>query len=886
MEGFSKDLVIQGIQNLYHSNCEYLRGYSDCFLKEFQKSPWSWEICIEILQNDLLDEEIYLFSAITLKKKLVFDFEELEQRNKVELKVAILRICWKFRDFFKVLRQVALCVGLLAIHLAFEWGESVLSDLEKIFVNNSSGLLMMIEGLADELHDKETVVNHSKVIFLKEKLKPHLPQVFELILRPENNNSLAIRVFISWAQLDFCYFFPRIEKSQLFASVFQMVLDREGFDQGFQALNKIINLSENQSNPSLTQAIIKNLEGIWPQVKKKCCDLWISQHFVRVYCNFSGIHVKKWLETGNFKFFWIILELFEKKQKDLVEDITRFWHRTLKVATRSLNEGKKLEGFDQVVESLLKICVNHFRITSKELETGINQDSQEIRENLEILLENISDFFTPSKVSTLILNELNILLSCQITEIKTYIEIEALVACLPSLLILNEETFFHSSFSEFLERLTSIPFQFHQLNISIMKTVSSVPHHLSANILFQSLNFLYTCFEQGLSIDKFSNVFKKICEINSLMLTQNCSMIKRIYLASLSLLSPSADVILEATCMIFWQSSDSQDISFLVNSFFQGLRSDEEETLIHAVDKLGIVFKSAYLMKSVKVDKVLQVFLQIWPELLGFFRFFSKSLDESVCRVINNSVKKLGASFEVFLNDLIEVIRFYYPKSLSSAFLYTAENLIKYMPQRLLLKTEFLQLFDSISTVTIFSFKKELNLTLCPEIVEDFYGMCEKFLRVFLDDLMFREGFLEILEYSNFSIGISETQAGRCLYGFLQCTFGIVVDSLQSCENDSKSKILSSIFQKFQSTLNLLLKCLIQVVPSALFDSIQSLTSLILSSHASYDWLKLSIDLIPHDCLTTEEKSLFLSNVLNGQDLDSWVKKLYKRSKRRALRKC
>jgi hypothetical protein len=363
-------------------------------------------------------------------------------------------------------------------------------------------------------------------------------------------------------------------------------------------------------------------------------------------------------------------------------------------------------------------------------------------------------------------------------------------------------------------------------------------------------------------------------------------MIKRIYLASLSLLSPSADVILEATCMIFWQSSDSQDISFLVNSFFQGLRSDEEETLIHAVDKLGIVFKSAYLMKSVKVDKVLQVFLQIWPELLGFFRFFSKSLDESVCRVINNSVKKLGASFEVFLNDLIEVIRFYYPKSLSSAFLYTAENLIKYMPQRLLLKTEFLQLFDSISTVTIFSFKKELNLTLCPEIVEDFYGMCEKFLRVFLDDLMFREGFLEILEYSNFSIGISETQAGRCLYGFLQCTFGIVVDSLQSCENDSKSKILSSIFQKFQSTLNLLLKCLIQVVPSALFDSIQSLTSLILSSHASYDWLKLSIDLIPHDCLTTEEKSLFLSNVLNGQDLDSWVKKLYKRSKRRALRKC
>lgn len=71
----------------------------------------------QLLLLPSLSEPAYIFSAQTLKTKLLFDFEELKNIDLIAFKSNLLHLCIIFADQPRVMRQLAQSVGILALHL-------------------------------------------------------------------------------------------------------------------------------------------------------------------------------------------------------------------------------------------------------------------------------------------------------------------------------------------------------------------------------------------------------------------------------------------------------------------------------------------------------------------------------------------------------------------------------------------------------------------------------------------------------------------------------------------------------------------------------------------------------------------------------------------------
>ena len=884
MSKFSKASVVTSIRQIYSTSSSSLRSSSDQHLKSFQNSFESWEIVSQIFQSDEYEEPVYLFTAITLKKKLSFDFEEVKQLDPAGFQQNLLSLCSRFSLHAKVLRQLSLCVGLLSIHLAYSWGGSILQDIESLFKDNVQGFLIMIEGLAEELQDKDVVVDHDKLVHLKGCLQGNGGKVFEFIFQHSENVDLAINVFVAWAHSEVSCALPNIWESQLFAKSFEMIESYETADKGFKVLSEIVNLSEESRSRDLVMKLMATLMACWGKVRGVMKDMEAAEACVRLYCSFAGFHLKTLLEEENFEFFAILTEMFGLRAVGVTGELTKFWHKALKMFARIDCKAEFKERFKQIIHELMSLSIVHFKVNELELRGGIGKDSEEIRTDLAILLENIADVVCCSAIASMVIAEISNKLQINGLDIGSYCELEALVSCLGILVPLCDEEFFNLFVIKTVLDLTRACHPYMLVNSSICQLVSSCTYELNSETINQICRYLKDCLDQGLPSYRFSSTFKQICEINSDLLVYDCTVVNEIYCISRSLPDEDVDVVLEGASLVYWQMPINEGLLPSLSYFTSLLNPENPESLLtYASDKIGLMIKVSSTHKSIQLDPVFQVLSSLWPILKSLLLSTSSTfLIESLCRIINNSIRKLNSGFEPFLSDLLPLITLKYSQNLSSPFLYTAETLIKYMPQTLSLSQDFLNLFISISAITINSFKSQPCLTQDPEMIEDFYGMCCKFIRTFAYNVLDLDVFVVILETSMLSIGICEIQAGRCLYKFLLTSFEAAVESLSSRE-EVKEKV-SGIINKFKDILNLLLKVIIQVVPAGLFDSVQDLMYSIISSQYGYQWVQVSLASIPHDCLTTEEKQKFLSSVLYGLDLYSWIKKLHKRSKRRSLR--
>ena len=655
MSKFSKDSVISSIRQIYSTTSPELRLSSDQYLKSFQNNFESWEIVSQIFETFNYEESIYIFSAITLKKKLSFDFEEVKQINMTSFQANLLNLCKQFSIFPKVLRQLSLCVGLLSIHLAYSWGSSILQDIESIFKDNVQGFLIMIEGLAEELQDKDIVVDHDKIIHLKKCLQENGGKVFEYIFEHSENIDLAINVFVAWAHSEVCFNLPNIWESQLFGKSFEMIENFETADKGFKVLTEIVNLSEESRNAEFVRKLMEMLLKCWEKVKGVMKDLEAAEACVGVYCNFAGFHLKVMFDEENFEFFRILTEMFGLRAVGVTGELTKFWHKALKMFVRLDCKFEFKERFQLIVQELMNLSINHFKVNELELSVGIGKDNEDIRTDLAILLENIADIKSCSMIARMILDEISNKLQIGELCIRSYCELEALVSCLTVIVPLCDENFFNCFVVKCILDLTRTCHRYVVVNSSICQLVSSISFELNSETINQICRFLRDCLEYGLPSYRFSSTFKQICEVNSDLLVYDCSVVNEIYSISRALPDEDVDVVLEGAALVYWQMPINEGLLSPLSYFTSLLNPENPESLLtYASDKIGLIIKVSSTHKSIQIDSVFQVLSSLWPILKSLLLSTSNPvLTESLCRIINNSIRKLNSAFEPFLSDLL-----------------------------------------------------------------------------------------------------------------------------------------------------------------------------------------------------------------------------------------
>jgi len=79
---FRTENVVNALYTLYLNQAPKDVMWIDAYLKGFQKSKQAWQTSFGVLETEGYLEAVYIFCGITLKYKLLYDFEEVPETDK------------------------------------------------------------------------------------------------------------------------------------------------------------------------------------------------------------------------------------------------------------------------------------------------------------------------------------------------------------------------------------------------------------------------------------------------------------------------------------------------------------------------------------------------------------------------------------------------------------------------------------------------------------------------------------------------------------------------------------------------------------------------------------------------------------------------------------
>mmetsp|Transcript_24021 Transcript_24021/g.42659 ORF Transcript_24021/g.42659 Transcript_24021/m.42659 type:complete len:370 (-) Transcript_24021:1931-3040(-) len=297
---------------------------------------------------------------------------------------------------------------------------------------------------------------------------------------------------------------------------------------------------------------------------------------------------------------------------------------------------------------------------------------------------------------------------------------------------------------------------------------------------------------------------------------------------------------------------------------------------------LGTLFKSS-LTTSASNEAVYHIFTQVWQYVIYFARAFdsSEELIERVLRIVKYSMRKCREQFAVHLNDLVSLITNGFSRQPFSAYLYTAENLVRTYGDEIncfdMLSTLFLTLTQT-ATQMLNSFQAIRDK---PEITEDFFGMVVRYINYCSPAVLQSQALNSIIHCAKIGIGIEQPDAAVCLYGF-------ILRLLSFADENSRNynpRVSEEIKRQLAEIEVLVIRALVSGMPRIIVDNIVDLICCIQRIFAKEGWLAHAImSEVPHDCMTELEKLKLIEESSNPLALTSNLYNLNRRAHVRAKR--
>ncbi len=114
------------------------------WISGFQRRREAWSISTQILSREGLSKNAYFFAAHTLKKKVFYDFHDLQNADqRAKVKQLILSHAIKHTKDHSVRMQLALCVAGIAIHLVGTEWKDALKDIVKYLAKPATAILLL-----------------------------------------------------------------------------------------------------------------------------------------------------------------------------------------------------------------------------------------------------------------------------------------------------------------------------------------------------------------------------------------------------------------------------------------------------------------------------------------------------------------------------------------------------------------------------------------------------------------------------------------------------------------------------------------------------------------------------------------------------------------------
>lgn len=889
MEEYSLDKVLAAIHCLYTSKIPEEIQSADKWLGQYRKSPSPWSVLGSIFESPNLPEYVYIFNAQTLKTKLMFDFEEISKLDTSSFKANLLSLSLKFSTQDKVMRQLAQCIGILAIHLVDSWSGTMLAELSQSFAASTPLFLEVLKCIAEEVKNQSIVVDSEKVNSLQCYLEKQTGQIFKFLENCASSYSKQVlEVFLAWVHFGIDQEVATLlPGSKLLVMTCEALKAPEHFETGCGVLCELIYLTENYEIYAETvKSVVGFLVSIRTEVLRAVHDVTIVEGYVKVFTSLGFVHMEKILMEKSDVVLDVLVELVATKSSEAIYELTQFWRGICK-KFKSLQDSERSlvnDFFLALLNRLFPICISHFRLARDELENGIEKETEGIRYNISIIVSYITDILTCEKVLGALKGHLmGIVANGQLSDYERYSQIEAIAGCTASIAELCDKNTLSGELIEIISHLCSQIWPLNQVNLTICSILENSSKELSPSILTPVLDYLVSCLSKGVKGKVIAYALKRTLLLNYQTLSSHTNYLLNIQPICETQPSSSHEAILEGVSTVIWRSPQNQEIFQLCRVYAERLlQSPSEDVLIYNCDKIAIIFKVTVEDKLIEVIPVYNLFKNLWPTLRSLVAEFQKSDNavEEICRIVKHAIKKLSTAFGEFLEEFLGIIVTQFTQFKHSSYLYMAEQLVKIFGNSNLYHGIMVQVFNTLVQSTLQVLNSVQAMENSPELTEDFFGMVNRNISHLQLQILQSEVFESILILAKAGIGLQNCEAAKCLYGFLEVTLEYCFKEGRHYNPACEQKLL----KHYQDILNSLIRTVINVVPGQIYDEIEELMYKILLIDEGPTWLRGILCEVPHDCLTEGEKIRFLNECQDARNIHFWLKKLHKRAKQRALR--
>jgi len=829
--------TLQALQALYSSPDPATKKQADDWLTQFQQTPLAWQVSDQILSNNDTLTQFRFFAAQTMRTKVQFDFYELPAESYGSLRDSLLNHIDRFRaaDCHAIHTMLAITIADLAIQMDSAWPNACSTLFERFGQNPDSytTLLEVMQMLPEECMNYKLMTDTHKRDNSSERLKQATPQVVQFLLTLTCPNVQAkkkvLDCFLSWIKFTdlqvgdiaqnplipecFKYVFEGGELSETATDIIIEILRMSSQElRFFQPVIEVI-LShlpylqtkfDNLAGQSMEESMDKDHEDALLQI----CRIYVETAEALI-----PLIMDKSSSQEVINILRVILRCSGMPSQEISTIPLEFWHRLAAEVCRHPETDPKFDRFQGIYTELLSIMIRRCTVPTDEDPFQADDEYIAYRGRFLSLAEDCLDILTPNAALEHVLKSLQDGQRQGVTtqeahffcltrvgaraEVREASVLWQLIQSLPPLISQTiEETSKEAALLHYTKK-TAI-----ELLGCLSKWVKTRPDFLRSSLEMISTLLLQTVppdsaphiLERTKQVQQTAAMaFKEICYGGVVTLQDLVPQLTQLYVQTMGLPIRMHLFIVDGVGQVVARLQ--QDATFeagleqLVMPLVNGLNSEREkpQVLSEILDRLTTIIRQISVdLAAAKAGKVGTLVSNVfWPlirQTLSQHPGDSKVVEKSI-RLLKHSMRCVPDLFKPNVSAVASTLIQAFQQFQHSSYLYSAEilaNTYASDPEIVPILTQLFHALSSTALHVLVNARDQSKLEEITELVEDFYGMFERFLRYAPLIVLEAPTLMPTLELWKAAIFVQQKDAIEAVIAFVEAVLGLIADASKS----------------------------------------------------------------------------------------------------------
>jgi transportin-3 len=926
----AREQAVQALQALYSSPDPATKKQADEWLVKFQQTPVAWQVVDQILSNDAAPMQFRFFAAQTMRTKVQFDFFELPADSYGNLRESLLNHIDRFRapESQPIHTMLAIAVADLAIQMD-NAGPEVVEILFKRYGQSADSyatLLEILQMLPEEVMNYKLMTDTYKRKGSRERLQQATPQVIQFLLQLQcpvlQAKKKVLECFLSWIKL------INIQSREEANVIAQnplipecIVFVRDGGELSETATDIIIEVLRMASMDvfffqPVVQVILSLLSGLRAKFEALLAggaEAALDQdqdgllQICRIYVETGECLVPLIMEqsTNNevLGILQVILKCTDLPNQEVSSIPLEFWHRLAHEVCRHPETDAKIDQFQGIYVELLNIAIRRCAVDPQQDPFQLDDDFDAYRKNLLSLAEDCLDILTPNsglehtlkslqdkQGMGVVVQEAHFYMLQTVgpkAEVRPDSVLWHLIQSLPPLIQQAVDENSAEGVALYFTKKTAI-----ELLGLLWKWVKTRPDFLRSSLEMVSTLLMVSApaVPQSMERDKqvkqaASMAFQAICINGRQYLHDLVPQLIQLYVSTMALPMRQHQFITEGVACVV--TSLPQDDAFrsaleqVCQPLVAGMNSERERpnVLSDILDRLTTIIR--HIIVSDGTAKACSVGALItntlWPMVQQTLQAHpgDPKVVEKSCRVLKHSMRCVPDLFKPIVSSVASTLVTTFQQYQHSSYLYSAEILANTYAHEAEIVPVLTQLFNSLSSTALQCLAAAQNrLEEITELVEDFYGMFERYLRYAPMIVLESPALAPTLQMWNLVIFVQQKDAIEAVIAFIEAVLSLVAETAKPNQNVNKPKVQHGALlrphalQVSPGLVEAIFKLIAGVPTRYVQDTLPSVLDAIGRAFPQEypAWLEVGLQQLPPSVASKAEQQVFGQQLLRGDD--------------------